>query len=252
MRKTVLRWLVAPLALFALTNCFQILHYLKMNPDGTVSVTWRFSLAAAMRKQVNEKKESGPKAGGDNVAGDLMKSTFEKSDALASMLKQHATDVSVRTIESEYDTTQEVRFSAKWNAPIRGHEGLPIFPTIDAAKKTMVFDFVPLAEKNKKKAGKGGKKGPKKGQDDDEEENSGKKESNPQAEKIAGLFLSTARYQFVLDNVTVTDAYVVNAKTGKKVKITPTALGNLTLVDFPFLSALTMEKDGFRVVIEYR
>lgn len=190
-------------------------------------------MAASMKKQMSEKKESSK--GGPNVAGDITSSMFDKSDALAALLKQHAKGVSVRLLESEYDVTQEVTFSAKAGLAIPEHDGLPVYPKIDLEKREIVFDFVPLAEKNKK--AKEGKE---------------EKQENPQAEKIAGLFLSTARYQMVFDNFAISSAYVENAKTGKRVAITPTPLGSLTLVDFPFLTALAMEKDGFRVVLKYR
>ena len=233
MNRSLLRLILAGLALFTLTDCFQILHYLRLNPDGTVSVTWRFSMAAAMRKQMSEKKESSK--GGPNVAGDITKSIFDKTDALSALLNKSAKGVTIRLLESEYDVTQEVTFSAPAGAPIPTHDGLPVFPSIDTTKKAIIFDFVPLAEKNKKK-----------------QEGKEEKKENPQAEKIAGLFLSTARYQVVLDNFAVTSAFIENAKTGKRVAITPTPLGNLTMVDFPFLTALSMEKDGFRLLLKYR
>ena len=233
MNRSLLRLLLVGIALFAVTDCFQILHYLRLNSDGTVSVTWRFSMAAAMKKQMSEKKESSK--GGGNVAGDITKSVYDKTDDLAALLREHAKGVSIRLLESEYDVTQEVTFSAPAGAPISSFDGLPVFPKINTTKKEIVFDFVPLAEKNKKK-----------------EEGKEAKKENPQAEKLAALFLSTARYQIVFDNFMVNSAYVENAKTGKRVKISTTPLGSLTLVDFPFLTALSMEKDGFRVILNYR
>lgn len=239
MKRTLLRIAFSLVAAAALTNCFQILHYLRMNSDGTMSVTWRFSMASAMRKQMSEKKE-GPGKTSSDVAGNITRSIFDKSGALEELLKAHGSGVSVRLVESEYDVTQEVSFSAKAGAPVPDHDGLPIFPKYNAKTKELVFDFIKMAEKNKKK------KEAKEGEDAKAEK------KNPQAEKVAALFLSTARYQVVLDGMSVKNAFVVNAKSGKKVRIQPSPLGGLTLIDFPFLSALSMEEDGFQLIIELR
>jgi len=181
-----------------------------------------------MKKEMGKKKSSssGKK---NNVAKNISSNIFQETGELEEKLRKLASDVSIKDVRTDYDVTRVVKFRVQKHVRIPDFNGFPIYPMYKLSRNQLVFNFdsKKFGDKKKKEA----------------------KKSSPQAEKVAALMFSTARYQILLDGFRVKDAYLFGAKEGKKTRLNVIRLGDQSMIDFPFLSALVGKKSGFKVYI---
>ncbi len=242
--RTHLRRVLAPIAIIIsallMQGCFQILHFLNVNKDGTVDVQWRFVVSAAMRQ--TEKKQAarggGGGPGGDNPASGMSKNIFDNKGQLKAELEKIATNVVVEDVNTDFDVIMKASFKAKKGARIpagsKFASGLPIYPDYDAVKKRMVFNFP--SDKKAEKKGKDGQKKP---------------AENPQAKQLAAMMLSTGRYQIIIGGVKIKNVYLVTNKGDDKTRVRAIPMGNVTMINFPFLAAMAKYEDGgLRLVVD--
>ena len=238
--KRILTVLILPLCLLSLSGCFEIIHFLDLNKDGSVKVMWKFSMSNTLMESMGEMKDKKG-AGGDSPgdAASDMTDIFNQKNEITKKLGKHVKDLKVTVNKDEYDISQVITFTAPKSSRALEHENLPIVPLYDAAKKQIVFDFSSLskemADKEKEKSGEGDEM------------------NNPQMEKMGAAMLSTARYKVILgSSFNVKSAELVGKKAGTK-KLTVTRLGNQALIDVPFFTAAMLDKsDSLKLIVYLR
>ncbi len=251
-----LRILFPALAFLAFTGCFQILHLLTLNEDGTTDVKWRF----AMSKPMAEKsKGGGPGEGKDKES---IEEKIAKSDKeIREKFQGAVTNLRTAKIDTEFEVGIEMEFRVKDPNKVAGKaeldEGFPLVPRVSANAKQLVFFFKPDEDKKKKEKAKQDKEKQKKPGKADGAGGSGT-ETDPASdenmeqsfEEIGNMIMSSARYQLFLGGKYEPVSAVVKGKSSKKTQnIAIMKIGNLYLIDFPFMSVHQKENDGYELIV---
>lgn len=247
------RFLLPAFAFFAFTGCFQILHLLTLNDDGTTDVRWRF----AMSKSLADKSKAGGAA--DSKDKESIEDKIAKSDKeVRDKFQDSVTNLRTTKIDTEWEIGIEMEFRVKDPnkvvAKAQLDEGFPLVPRVIPNAKQLVFYFKPDEDKKKKEKAKQDKEKEKKtkgGHGNNSESDPAGDESMDQSfEEIGNMIMSSARYQLFLGGKYEPVSAVVKGKSSKKVQnITIMKLGNLYLIDFPFMSVHQKENDGYELIV---
>ncbi len=217
-------------ALFSFTGCFQILHHLSLNDDGTIDVYWQFDISrslAEMDKKQPQKPEDGKK---ENI--------FEKMDEtkgeLTEQLKGKVTGLDVSKIDDEYIVGMAISFKAQdYFDPKTKDDEFTVMPSFDKKKNTLTFYFNLKDDKS----------------DKDKEADKGQ-QSAMGMEEIMNAVMSSARYQLILGGkYNPVKAVVKGNTTGKTYNVNVTKLGTQHMINIPFMSISMKEKKGFELVV---
>ncbi|MCB1178875.1 MAG: hypothetical protein KDK36_14920 [Leptospiraceae bacterium] len=242
-------------------NCFEILHYIDKNQDGSLNIKWMFSISSAFDKKGND---AGPPAKSGKNLGNRIKSSEEE---IKEKMKNAVEDFKYETIENEYEVG--VRMSFKVKDPSKTlaveefDEGFPIIPLWKKDKNQLIFKF--REDKKKKEKSKSKKVKSKKNEnskdeesDSDEEENESEEEdvdeqkkANDPTQKIVSMIMSSANYKIMLgDGINPKKVYLMGQTSKKKVDLEVIKFGELSMVKIPFMSLLSDEKDGFDLILQ--
>jgi len=239
MRVFKLALILIPLFLFS--GCFEIIHVLNLNTDGTIDVRWRFS----MSKMFTENK---PSEGGDSADKDPRQKMDEMKGEIERQIGRSVTNFTSSVTQTDTDLVMEVNFRTRDYVNVKTDEAFVLMPAYNPQTKQMVFHF-----KGDEKKAQQNPRQPAQTQG----ENSGSEEKpdggmDEGMKKIGKMILSSARYQIFLGGRYSPDrAYVVLPGNVRK-DLTILPIGNLFLIDFPFMSYMPDDKSGFDVVIQMK
>lgn len=225
---------------FLFQNCFEIVHYVDKNSDGSLRIQWMFSISSAFSKE----------KGGQDL-GDRIKSSEQE---MKEKMKNIAEDVEFQSVENDYETGVRMNFTIKdpsKTAKVEGmDEGLPILPIWNEAKKQLVFKFT---NKDKVPAKKLPAKKTKKADDGvaTEEESSESGGAEDPTQKIVTMIMSSASYKIVLGaNLKPKKVQMLGLSSKKKVDLEIINLGSISMVKIPFASILMEETEGFTITVQ--
>lgn len=220
-----------------LTGCFDIIHYLDVHQDGTVSIRWRMSISRSFEKQGAQPTSPAdtPDANMDSAARE-----YEKQ------YQGFADSVKANRFKNQYDMGVDVNMRMKnlehmALAAFR-EDDMPIVPIYNKKSKELVFRFT---QKNTSRLT--GKPPAKPGTPEDPSAEAMESQNN----KLARLFFSTATYDiymgsgFMIDSVQIRDM-----DTKETVDSEVITMGNYKLIRIPFLSAMMDHKKGYEVIIK--
>lgn len=229
MKKLTLLLILSILLTFS--GCFQILHFVGLNDDGSINVYWQFDIS----KSLAEKDAQEAKKKGKNKESIKEKINKTKND-LPKKLKKYVTDLKVEEIKDEYLTGIAMSFKVKKYVNLPKEDRFVLLPRYNKKKKTLLLPFE--ADKDAKKKKK--------------QEKSTKKDDMGM-EQIFNSIFSSAKYQLVLGGKYEPVRAKVYGKTTKKnyeVKIT--RLGDQYLISIPFMSISMKEIDGFDLIVKLK
>ncbi len=243
MKNKFLFHLISFLFLFITTQgCFEIVHYVDKNSDGTMKVQWMFSISTAFSK------EKGASPGGDNL-GDRLKSSEQE---MKTKMKDIADDIEFKSIETEYESGVRMSFTIKdpqKAAKVEGFdEGLPILPLWNESKKQLTFKFT---NKDKLPAKKvpSKKSNPNDPESSDESSSEGGMEDPTQ--KIVTMIMSSASYKIILgSNFKPKKVQMYGLSSKKKMDLEIVNFGAVSMIKIPFASILMEETEGFTINVQ--
>jgi hypothetical protein len=242
MKNKSLFHLISFLFLFITTQgCFEIVHYVDKNSDGTMKVQWMFSISTAFSK------EKGAGVGGDNL-GDRIKSSEEE---MKNKMKDIADDIEFKSIETEYESGVRMSFTVKdpqKASKVEGFdEGLPILPLWNETKKQLTFKFT---NKDKMLAKKLPAKKSKNDDSDSTEESSESGKEDP-TQKIVTMIMSSASYKIVLgSNFKPKKVQMHGLSSKKTMDLEIIHFGSVSMIKVPFASILMEETEGFSIIVK--
>lgn len=240
--KSIVRVILPFIFLFVFANCFQILHFLSLNKDGSVDVRWRFTISKAL-SEMNKKKGGAP-SGDKKEEKSIDEKLSGSVDEIQSSLKGIARDVKVEKIDTEFETGIDVSFTATKFAPVENEEEYPILPKYDKAKKQLIFTFKSKEKKDKKEK----KEKEKKDKGESEEKAS---KGGDFGEKLGAVFLSSVKYQIILSGeYQPKEVFMIGKTSGKKKPLKFLKLGANYHLDIPLFAILSKEKAGADIVVQ--
>lgn len=255
--------------LFSLStaNCFQILNYIQFNSDGSLDLTWRFTVSASMVDR--------PGPGGSEQDKEDFSSQMSQAEAeIQRKLKGSVEKLKIQEINTEYDRGLMISFHVpdarkmpRLN-DLPGEEKLPAFPVYDPDSHTLRVTFE-NEEAETVSADDSSPPSPDSSGDDSsqkdgtEDANSESNEmsneesdntemdsqANQMGEELAKMILSSARYQVIISGAIPHKAEAVASET-QELEIIP--LGSNYLIDYPFMSSVVAEKRDVELVIHLK
>lgn len=227
-------------------SCFQIMNYLQFNPDGSLDVTWRFTVSKSL---ANASEKSGE---GDGKDFETEMANGRKE--LENQLKDRVDDLKVDVISTEYDAGMMIRFKVPDVKKMPdlaqkvGDDKLPSFPLYDPKTNTLRIKF---EQEEKAEAPKNDTTA--ESAETPENSEQGNENSNPQqsgdemGKELAKMILSSARYQVFITGKIPVKATAIGSEE-KSVEIVK--LGNSYLVDYPFMSSVVSEEQDIELIIQ--
>ncbi|HBS04518.1 MAG TPA: hypothetical protein DEA96_06115 [Leptospiraceae bacterium] len=230
-----------------MANCFQIMNYLQFNQDGSLDVTWRFTISKSL---ANASEKSGESDGKD-FETEMAQGRKEIEDQLKNRVK----DLKVDVISTEYDAGMMIRFSVPDIKKMPdlsqkvGDDKLPAFPVYDPKTHSLKVTF----EQDKKEkpenpaaAADAEIAGDPAGEPGNPE---GSESSDQMGKELAQMILSSARYQVFISGEVPVKA---SAKGSEEKEIEIVKLGNSYLIDYPFMSSVVAEEQDIDLVIQLK
>lgn len=133
---------------FLFQGCFEVIHFMQKNSDGTISVFWNFSISSAL---ASDDSMPGVKQDKKESIQDRLKASESESQK---KLKDIVQDLDIKTYTNEYEVGFSIKFNLKelgvLSKNLKFDEGFPLLPRYDSEKKILVFNFLPDKEKQKK------------------------------------------------------------------------------------------------------
>ncbi|MCB1174640.1 MAG: hypothetical protein KDK39_13810 [Leptospiraceae bacterium] len=233
------------------TGCFNILHFISINKDGNLDIQWRLTMSAAMQQKSSQ-----------SPSGESLQDKFKQAeDKITDQLKGKIRDFSMSEIKSEHQAGISMALSTTESIRLENQDGMPLIPWLDRKGNKLVFFFRP---DNKQDSLLKVPRTTKKAQEPEpatenrnavEQPDSKEEQGNPndQMMELVKAILSSARYQIVLsDSVPVKSVYLQTLSDQKRVDVTVLRLGSQHIIDFPFMSYLMADDQGFDLVVELR
>ncbi|MDX1958854.1 MAG: hypothetical protein SFU98_09785 [Leptospiraceae bacterium] len=239
----LLKILIISLALFFFQNCFEIIHYIKKNSDNSLTMQWVFSIATPLTKGDNKKENFGDK---------IKTSESDAKSKLSGIVENLKTEAFSNEMETGVKISFHVKDIKKLNKATEAetNEPFPLVPKFIQEKNQMILSFKP--ENKEKKAAKDNapkeKNSPAKDESMPQDAPPG---DDPMMTQIVGQVMSSASYKLMLQGFEVKSVYVIGKKSTKKINLDKMDLGQTTLIKIPFMTLLTMEPEGYDVVVQY-
>ncbi len=234
----------------AAPGCFHILHYVTVNADGSLDIQWRITAARETVKAGKKRSANGEKSPADPGLGGAIGATFFGKEILSRIQPSNSVrNVTLGNFTTEFDSIRSVAFRLKKSRRKPLDEtftgGMPIVPEYDPVKKRISFYFPwgDEAYREKLKAKAANTK--------TDSRPAAKQPEDPQGKRIAAMMLSTGRYQIVIAGAKVKRVHLVTTRGGHKRPVQALPMGNITLINFPFLAAVQKyDENGIRLVVE--
>tara|TARA_Y100001937_G_scaffold122491_1_gene183411 strand:+ start:112576 stop:113367 length:792 start_codon:yes stop_codon:yes gene_type:complete len=246
--KRLLGILIVAVVSLGTGNCFQILNYLHFHSDGSLDVTWRFTVSKSMAK-ASESSGEGQK---EDFEAQMEKGRKELQRQLEGRVKNLAVDV----ISTEFDSGMMIRFKVPdiKNMPDLtssvGDDELPAFPVYDPKTHTLRVTF----ENDKDETGPASENALANPTGDDGTETEGMDQDSgagneEMGKELAQMILSSARYQVFISGQVPIKA---TARGNEETDVEIVNLGNSYLIDYPFMSSVVSQNRDIDLVIELK
>lgn len=239
---------------FIFTGCFHIIHFLTLNPDGSLDIEWKMYLSKSLSKK-NNKKKQGPS---------LEEKIAEAKTKLTKILEGNATNMVVNHINTQHQNGISISLTLKKPIKIDDQKSFPVVPWHNVKNNTLEFSFP-----SDKKKGPGGlgilpgtKKKPVKSQEkkNSKDSNSKSKPDHPKKNAADGMselvqaILSTARYQIFLSPSFKPVSVTIKGKASHKIldQIPISNFSGMSMIDFPFMSYHIQEPQGYDLIIQLK
>lgn len=272
-RRRAARFAVILALPFVFTSCFNILHYIDIGKDGSLTIRWRMGISAALAEMSEQNTEPGKKT----MSQSLAEAEKEIKAAFGSIAQSIQVKQFENTQASGLDVQLAVKDLKKLKAGTLPEDEMPILPAYDAAKKTLTFRFTQnntnklqgeesadaREEGSEPMAGQAGDAGDEgagdvedsMAEDDGVEENPyGPGQEDGMAamgERLGALFGSMATYDIFLGPGVKPKAVYIQTLDGKKVsELEILKLGEQHLVRFPLLAMMMQQEEGFELVVQ--
>lgn len=226
--------------ILSFSGCFQILHYIGLNDDGSIDVYWQFDISRSLAEKDAEKnKRENKEAKKDSIMDRIEKTRNEFPDKL----KKLVTDLEVKKIEDEYQVGVSISFKAKKYLELPKENQFNLLPEYNKSKNCLVFNFEPEKrdENGNGKSGKAQKK----------DEKAKTTDAGDQGmQKLLDSIFSSARYQVVLGGKYEPEkAEIKGRSSGKKIPVSIVKIGSQSLIVIPFMSISMAEEKGFDLYV---
>lgn len=242
--KSLLLLFFSVMLLFTLSGCFQVLHILTLNPDKSISVRWRLSLPRAFTepKPGQPADEQSPRQKMDAARGDIER-----------QIGKTVSDFKAAVIDTDTDSIFDISFKTKEYLNVKTEESFVLMPAYNQATRQMTFHF----KGNEKKAPPKPESTPKPPTADGEEpapsaESADSGDGMQGMEQITKMIASSARYQIILAGEYVPTRAHIQLPGNVKKELPILSVGNVFLLDFPFMAYADTGKDGFDVIISLK
>lgn len=239
--KSLLLFFFSVVLLFMLSGCFQVLHILTLNADKSISVRWRLSLPRAFTepKPGQPADEQSPRQKMDAAKGDIEK-----------QIGKSVSDFKAAVTDTDTDSIFDISFKTKEYLNVKTEESFVLMPAYSPATRQLTFHF----KGNDKKAPPKPESSPKPSAADGEEPAPSAESGDGMQgmEQIAKMIASSARYQIILAGEYVPTRAHIQLPGNVKKELPILSVGNVFLLDFPFMAYADTGKDGFDVVISLK
>jgi len=223
------------ICLFSLlvSSCFDIVHYIQQENNGSLKVKWIFSISSAFN--INPADPNQPS---------LKQKINTGEQELKNKLKEIVEEFQYKLIENEYEIGVQLEFTVKDLSKVKQidkvfEEGFPVLPIWKAKKKQLVFQF-----RNKDNS-----LTPTKEELSENSENPSQEEDP--SKKIAKMIMSSASYRVVLGNNFIPKkVFIENPNSNKKQNLDFIQVGDQTHIRVPFMSLLMENEKGFDLIVQ--
>ncbi len=278
-RRRAARYSVILALPFVFTSCFNILHYIDIGKDGSLSIRWRMGVSAALAEMSEQNAEPGKKS--------MTESLAEAEQEIKAAFGSIAQNIKVMQFKNPQASGLDVQLNVKDPKKLKQdalpEDEMPILPAYDAGKKKLTFRFTQSntsslqGEEEQSPTKPMGPKDDGAGEMDDAEDSAGGEgeaeggmaeddgiEENPygpgaedgmaaMSERLGALFGSMATYDIFLGPGVKPKAVYIQTLAGEKVDdLEILKLGEQHLVRFPLLGMMMQFEDGFELVVEMK
>lgn len=227
--------------LFTLSGCFQVLHILTLNADKSISVRWRLSLPRAFTepKPGQPADEQGPRQKMEAARGDIEK-----------QIGKTVSDFKASVIDTDTDSIFDISFKTKEYVNVKTEESFVLMPAYNEARRQLTFHF---KGNDKKPSGpENSAKTPEGTPATDQEGTTpapGAGDGMQGMEQITKMIASSARYQIILAGEYQPTRAHIQLPNNVKKDLPILSVGNVFLLDFPFMAYADTGKEGFDIVV---
>ncbi|MBI39344.1 MAG: hypothetical protein CMF59_19500 [Leptospiraceae bacterium] len=227
------------------TSCFQIMNYLQFNKDGSLDVTWRFTIS---RSLANASEESN-KSDGKNFEAEMAEGRKE----IEEQLKDRVEDLKVDVISTEYDAGMMIRFKVPDIQKMPdlskrvGDDNLPAFPVYDPNTHTLRVTFEQDEDSKTPEDTPASPDQPETSADSGASDDT--ESGDEMGKELAQMILSSARYQVFISGEVPVKA---SARGSEEKEIEIVKLGNSYLIDYPFMSSVVAEEQDIELIIQLK